>query len=98
VQNGLLQAPDTANLEQPLVVKILPTLPADKWSSGSITGARVRGGMTISFAWRDGKPTSGSISLGGTSTLARDVKVVYAGKTVASFSTSHSGAISLKFS
>lgn len=96
-QNSLVQAPDTARLDQPLIIKLLPALPASKWPSGSITGARLRGGMTLSFAWQNGKPLSGTIAVDGSSVLARPVQVTYSGKIVASFSTIKAGKITLKF-
>ena len=40
---------------------ILPALPA-AWSSGRISGVRARGGLNVSLAWRQGKPTSLSLS------------------------------------
>ncbi|KAI0030348.1 glycoside hydrolase family 95 protein [Vararia minispora EC-137] len=95
--NGLIQAPDTANLDEPLIVTLLPTLPADKWPSGSISGARIRGGMTVSFSWDAGAPTSGTAVVDGSGTLARDVIVIYKGKTIASFNTTTSATINLAF-
>jgi alpha-L-fucosidase 2 len=97
IQNGLIQAPDTANFDQPLIVTLLPTLPVDKWPSGSISGARIRGGLTLGFAWENGVPTTGSITVDGSPVLARNVEVVYAGKNVASFGTSNAATVSLAF-
>lgn len=85
-QNGLLQSPDVADLSTPLTVFVLPALPSN-WPSGSITGAKVRGGLTLSFAWGNGKV--GPISMrADPKAKARTVNVVYEGKTVSSFVTS----------
>ncbi|TDL22531.1 glycoside hydrolase family 95 protein [Rickenella mellea] len=86
LMNALLQAPDVPTLATPLVVTILPALPTN-WPTGSITGARTRGAMTVALAWAGGKPTKAvfTVDAGVTS---RPVLVVYAGKTVASFTTS----------
>ncbi|KAG8951193.1 hypothetical protein FRC04_006675 [Tulasnella sp. 424] len=56
VMNALLQAPDTSSYDSPLVITILPALPKAWSGRGSVKGARVRGGIGISFAWRDGRP------------------------------------------
>ncbi|KAF8315453.1 hypothetical protein DL93DRAFT_2166815 [Clavulina sp. PMI_390] len=95
--NALVQAPDTASLNQALTISLLPALPVSKWPSGSIKGARIRGGMTLSFSWSNGRPQSGSIVVDGSSVLARSAQVVYAGKTISSFSTGKAATISLRF-
>ncbi|VDB95612.1 unnamed protein product [Peniophora sp. CBMAI 1063] len=84
--NALVQAPDTADLDQPLVVTLLPALPVSKWPDGSISGARLRGGMTLDFSWKNGVPTTGKVVVDGPSTLPRPVQVVYNGRVVASLS------------
>jgi len=38
-------------------LRILPALPA-AWVNGRISGVRARGGLNVSLAWRQGKPTS----------------------------------------
>ncbi len=40
---------------------ILPALP-DAWRSGSFTGLSARGGFCVSAVWKDGKPTSVSVT------------------------------------
>ncbi|TFK37018.1 Six-hairpin glycosidase-like protein [Crucibulum laeve] len=86
VMNALLQAPDVASLSTPLTITLLPALPT-QWPTGSIKGTRVRGGITLDLAWSGGKPTSASIKVDSGIT-PRSVKVVYKGKTLASFKTS----------
>ncbi|KAG6828338.1 hypothetical protein H0H92_008352 [Tricholoma furcatifolium] len=84
--NGLIQAPDVASYSTPLTVTLLPALPL-QWPSGSITGARVRGGLTVDFQWNNGK-LSGASFTADASVVARDVNVAYNGKIIASFTTS----------
>ncbi|KAJ7678231.1 glycoside hydrolase family 95 protein [Mycena polygramma] len=86
VLNALLQAPDVPSLTTPLVVTLLPALPS-KWSTGSIKGARVRGGITVNMQWAAGKPTSAAFRV-DSSVVSRPVQVVFGGKVVASFTTS----------
>ena len=52
------------------VIRLLPALPPD-WSEGRSEGVRVRGGFSLSFAWKDGHVTEGTITsrLGGTAEL-----------------------------
>ena len=38
-------------------LRLLPALPA-QWPSGRISGIRARGGLSVTLAWRHGKPTS----------------------------------------
>lgn len=84
--NGLLQAPDVASYSTPLVVTVLPALPA-AWPSGSIKGARLRGGLTLDLEWANGKPTALTITV-DQNVVARPVEIVYSAGTVASFTTS----------
>ncbi|KAF7313804.1 Glycoside hydrolase family 95 protein [Mycena chlorophos] len=84
--NSLIQAPDTETYSTTLTVKLLPALPS-AWNTGSIKNARVRGGMTLSFAWKDGTPTNASIQV-DSSVVSRPVEVVFGGKVVDSFTTS----------
>ncbi|CAE6486781.1 unnamed protein product, partial [Rhizoctonia solani] len=60
VLNALVQAPDTSSLSDPLDITILPALP-HSWASGSIFGARIRGGMTLDLTWSNGKPVWASL-------------------------------------
>ncbi|KAH9950824.1 glycoside hydrolase family 95 protein [Amylocystis lapponica] len=84
--NALIQAPDVANASSPLVITILPALPS-AWPSGSITGSRIRGGLTLDLAWAGGKPTSATLTV-DQSASPRPIQVVYAGVVVTSFTSS----------
>ncbi|EIN05501.1 hypothetical protein PUNSTDRAFT_74418 [Punctularia strigosozonata HHB-11173 SS5] len=89
VLNALIQAPDVPTANATLVVTLLPALPS-AWPTGSITGARLRGGITFDFAWSGGKLTHANVTVDGGVT-PRNVRIVYGGKTLKSFRTS-SGA------
>ncbi|GLB41068.1 putative glycosyl hydrolase family 65, N-terminal domain [Lyophyllum shimeji] len=84
--NALIQAPDVASMSTPLKVTLLPALPK-QWPSGSIRGARIRGGINIDLQWIDGRPTSADFRVDD-NVVARPVQVVYGGKTLTSFITS----------
>lgn len=86
ILNALLQAPDVPSMTTPLVITLLPALP-DKWPSGTIKAARVRGGMTVNLQWKNGKPTSASFHADANA-VPRPVQVVFGNKMVASFTTS----------
>ncbi|KAJ7220491.1 glycoside hydrolase family 95 protein [Mycena pura] len=88
ILNALLQAPDVASVSTPLVITLLPALP-HQWASGSMKGARVRGGMTVNLVWEGGKPTSALFEV-DTSVVPRPVQVVFDNKVVLSFTT-HAG-------
>lgn len=91
-QNALLQAPDVAQMDIPLEVTLLPALPLN-WSSGSIKGARIRGGITVDLVWNDGKPNMAKFTVDGDTTgRVRDVKVNYADRVVGEF-RSHPGTV-----
>ncbi|KAF8604839.1 glycoside hydrolase family 95 protein [Ceratobasidium sp. AG-I] len=85
VLNALLQAPDTSALSDALPITLLPALPA-AWSTGSIVGARIRGGLTLDLAWTNGKPTRASIRVDAVVRYARQVQVLYGGRLVTAFS------------
>ncbi|KAF8191307.1 glycoside hydrolase family 95 protein [Pholiota molesta] len=85
VMNGLLQAPDVASITSPLTITLLPALPA-QWPSGSIRGARVRGGITVDVKWSKGKLTGATLTVdAGKNVRQRPVKVVYNSRVLASF-------------
>ncbi|AUG81997.1 glycosyl hydrolase [Kitasatospora sp. MMS16-BH015] len=57
---------------RPGLVELLPALPTAWAASGSVTGAGVRGGFTVDFAWSGGQVTSLTLhSIGGTATTVR---------------------------
>ncbi|KZV74234.1 glycoside hydrolase family 95 protein [Peniophora sp. CONT] len=95
--NALIQAPDTARLDQPLLVTIFPAFPASKWPSGSISGARIRGGITLDLSWKNGVPAIGTIVVDGSSILSRTVQVNYKDRLVKSFRTDEAATIALSF-
>ncbi|KAF7369037.1 Glycoside hydrolase family 95 protein [Mycena venus] len=86
VLNALLQAPDVPTISTPLVITLLPAIPS-QWASGSMKGARTRGGITVNLQWKAGKPTSASFHVDA-SVVSRPVQVVFGNKVVASFTTS----------
>lgn len=95
VLNAILQAPDVPSFSTPLVITVLPALPS-AWSSGSIKGARVRGGMTVDLTWASSMPTSMTIRA-DKGIRARPVHVVYNGRTVASFTSTVGMTRGLRF-
>ncbi|KAG1768876.1 glycoside hydrolase family 95 protein [Suillus placidus] len=85
VLNALLQAPDIANINVPLQVTLLPALPLT-WSTGEMKGARIRGGITLDFAWSDGRPTTATFTVDqDVAGRERDVIVNFGGQVVAQF-------------
>lgn len=90
VLNALLHAPDIANINVPLQVTLLPALPLT-WSTGEMKGARIRGGITLDFAWIDGRPTTVTFTVDqNVAGRERDVIVNYGGQVIAQF-RSHGG-------
>ncbi|KAI0827177.1 Six-hairpin glycosidase-like protein [Trametes gibbosa] len=89
--NGLIQTPDMASLSDIFTVFILPALPSN-WPRGSIRGARLRGGLSIDFAWTGtgtGSTTLTSLVVtAGAHTdvvASRRVRIVHEGKELALF-------------
>ncbi|GJJ13013.1 hypothetical protein Clacol_007262 [Clathrus columnatus] len=62
VINALLQAPDVPSYDSTLTITLLPALPS-AWSTGSFTGLKVRGGVSVNLVWRNGRPSSGSVTV-----------------------------------
>ncbi|MDH6431796.1 alpha-L-fucosidase 2 [Streptomyces sp. SAI-144] len=56
-------------------LELLPALPHAWAASGSLTGAKARGGFVVDLRWRDGKPTEARIRSAG----GRTTTVAYAG-------------------
>ena len=64
---------------------LLPALPAN-WPSGSVTNARIRGGMSLNVTWADGKLSNASFRVDTTPFVSqRRVEVVYDGEVIANF-------------
>jgi len=78
VMNALIQAPDVATLQSTLVVTLLPALPST-WSTGSLTGARVRGGIRADLAWSKGNITRATLTFDRTR-LSRPIEIIYRGQ------------------
>ncbi|KDN36266.1 hypothetical protein RSAG8_10954, partial [Rhizoctonia solani AG-8 WAC10335] len=85
VLNALVQAPDTSSLSDALAITLLPALPS-AWGSGSIVGARIRGGMTLDLTWSNGKAVRASLRVDPVVRYARQVQLWYGGKLVTAFS------------
>ncbi|KAH7337881.1 glycoside hydrolase family 95 protein [Rhizoctonia solani] len=83
--NALVQAPDTPSLSDPLVVTLLPALPS-AWDSGSIIGARIRGGMTLDLTWSNGKAVRASLIVDPWVRYPRQVQMWCGGEIVTAFS------------
>ena len=76
-----------ASIDIPLQVTLLPALPAN-WNTGFIKGARIRGGITLDFAWSGGKLTSATFIVDNdVAGRERDVVVNYAGQVIGEFRT-----------
>ncbi|QRV78536.1 glycoside hydrolase family 95 protein [Ceratobasidium sp. AG-Ba] len=86
VLNAIIQAPDTSSLSDVLRITILPALPA-AWSTGSISGAKIRGGISLDLKWANSKPVYVDIRVGSSVRTARLVQILHAGKVVGEFST-----------
>lgn len=81
-----------ASIGIPLQVTLLPALPAN-WNTGSIKGARIRGGITLDFSWSGGALTSATFSVDDdVAGRERDVVVNYGGQVIGQFRT-NGGAI-----
>lgn len=76
-----------ASIDVPLQVTLLPALPAN-WNTGSIRGARIRGGITLDFAWSDGELTVAIFTVDDNiAGREREVVVNYAGEVIGQFRT-----------
>ncbi|KXN85657.1 putative alpha-fucosidase A [Leucoagaricus sp. SymC.cos] len=85
VMNALLQAPDVPTTDSPLKITLLPALPS-QWPQGSFRGARVRGGVTVDLAWKNGKPTNASFRV-DTHAPQRKLEIWFAGKVLATLTS-----------
>jgi alpha-L-fucosidase 2 len=58
IANMLLHSSDATGVPE---IELLPALPK-VWSEGEVSGLRARGGVTVRFAWSDGKVTSATLT------------------------------------
>jgi len=84
VMNALIQAPDVPTLDTPLTVTLLPALPS-QWPSGSIRGARIRGGITVDLAWSQARPTTVAFRVDQGITNTRNIRIIYNNQEVGIF-------------
>jgi len=56
----LLQSHDTTD-DGTHIIALLPTLPS-QWSTGSFSGLRARGGVTVDAAWANGQLTEATLT------------------------------------
>ncbi|KAF8634070.1 hypothetical protein AX17_004332 [Amanita inopinata Kibby_2008] len=86
VMNALVQVPDVPTLDTPLMITLLPALP-DQWSSGSIKGARIRGGITLDMNWSGGTLMDAAFRVDQEVRSTRNVRVIYKKKEMGVFVT-----------
>ncbi|KAI8968762.1 glycoside hydrolase family 95 protein [Trametes punicea] len=79
--NGLIQVPDTASLSDILTIRLLPALPIN-WPTGSIKGARLRGGLGIDFSWSDNRTLKSAVLTASVNAVRRQVRVVHGANAV----------------
>lgn len=85
VLNALIQAPDVASTDIPLEVTLLPAL-SPSWQSGSVRGARIRGGITLDLSWKYGRLDMAKFTVDrDVAGRVRDVNVNYARRVVGRF-------------
>jgi alpha-L-fucosidase 2 len=71
-------------LDTPLTVTLLPALPS-QWPSGSIRGARIRGGITVDLAWSQARPTTVAFRVDQGITNTRNIRIIYNNQEVGIF-------------
>jgi len=76
---------DVPTLDTTLTVTLLPALPL-QWPQGFIRGARVRGGITVDLAWKNGMATKAVFNV-DQDIIPRNVQIVYVGQVLAQFRT-----------
>ncbi|CAE6480275.1 unnamed protein product [Rhizoctonia solani] len=86
VMNALVQAPDISSSSDTLRVTLLPALPI-AWKSGSIEGARIRGGISLNLGWANGKAICANFTVNPTVRYERQVEVWHSGQFIGGFST-----------
>ncbi|ORX36121.1 glycosyl hydrolase family 65, N-terminal domain-domain-containing protein [Kockovaella imperatae] len=62
ITNAIANVPTPRTLSEPLIINLLRAIP-DAWSTGSVKGARVRGGVNINATWANGTLSSAELSM-----------------------------------
>ncbi|KAI0782786.1 glycoside hydrolase family 95 protein [Abortiporus biennis] len=82
--NALIQAPATHSSTTTQTITLLPALPST-WPTGSIKGARIRGGITLDMNWKNQKLDTVTITVDAdVGQFGRNhvVEVIYSGKVI----------------
>lgn len=77
----MIQAPDVASTTDVYNVFVLPALPAN-WPRGSIRNARLRGGLGVSFSWKESVLTSLEVVAADTVAMGRRIRFWHKGEVI----------------